>query len=122
MRFAPSLLISSAAILVQPVAHAFGAEGHEVIVLVAQQYLSADAKAKIAALLALEPGETLVTISTWADRTRDKGTAAWHYVNLPHDANCDYVAPRDCPSGDCVVGAIEAQFHVSLRTLRRQSG
>jgi hypothetical protein len=51
----------------------------------------------------------LVTISTWADRTRDKVTAPWHYVNLPRDANCDYVAPRDCPGGDCVVGAIEAQ-------------
>jgi len=30
-------------------------------------------------------------------------------VNLPRDANCDYVAPRDCPGGNCVVGAIEAR-------------
>ena len=109
MRFASSLLFASAAFLVQPAAHAFGAEGHEVIALIAQQYLSADIKAKIEALLALEPGETLVTISTWADRTRDKATAAWHYVNLPRDANCDYVSPRDCPDGNCVVGTIEAQ-------------
>ena len=109
MRFASTLLISSAALLVQPAAHAFGTEGHDVVALIAQQFLSADAKTKIAALLALEPGETLVTISTWADRTRDKATAAWHYVNLPRDANCEYAAARDCPGGDCVVGAIEAQ-------------
>jgi len=64
MRFA-SVLLASIASLAQPAdSHAFGAEGHEVIAFVAQQFLTADAKGKIDGLLALEPGETLVTIST----------------------------------------------------------
>ena len=93
------------------IAFALGPEGHEVIALLAEQRLTPQAKKAVDALLALEPGETLASISTWADRTRDKSTAAWHYVNLPHDADCNYVAPRDCPGGNCVVGALEAQVH-----------
>ena len=109
MRLAFALLATTIFISKPSQALAFGEEGHEVIALVAQQYLNAEAKTKIEALLALEPGETLVSIANWADRTRNKTTAAWHYVNMPRDSNCEYVAARDCPDGACVVGALEAQ-------------
>ncbi|HZH42833.1 MAG TPA: S1/P1 nuclease, partial [Lysobacter sp.] len=35
-------------------------------------------------------------------------TSRWHYVNFP-TGTCDYVPERDCPNGDCVVGAVERQ-------------
>lgn len=90
---------------------AWGPEGHEVVALIAQQHLTPEASKSTDALLALEPeaGATLASVASWADRIRDKNTAAWHYVNLPRDSDCQYLAARDCPGGDCVVGALEAQ-------------
>jgi hypothetical protein len=93
-------------------AHAFGAEGHQMIAALAEHDLSNRARAEVNRLLALEPGATMVTISTWADETRTPATAAWHYVNLPRDSDCQYDAPRDCPDGQCVVDAIERQRRV----------
>ena len=74
--------------------------------------LSPSAKAQVDRLLALEPGATLASISTWADESRTPATAKWHYVNLPRDSNCKYEARRDCPDGACVVAAIERQAAV----------
>ncbi len=92
-------------------AFAWGPEGHEVVALIAQQHLTPEALKAADALLALEPeaGATLASVASWADRIRDKSTAGWHYVNLPRDSDCQYLAARDCPGGDCVVGALEAQ-------------
>jgi nuclease S1 len=92
-----------------PNALAFGAEGHEVVALVADHQLTAEVRARVAAILSLEPGATLASISNWADQTRERSTAAWHYVNMPRGSDCVYVAPRDCPGGNCVVGALAAQ-------------
>ena len=93
-------------------AHASGAEGHRLIAALADQQLSVQARSEIAWLLAIEPGATLASISTWADDTRTPSTAAWHYVNMPRDAECHFDAARDCPGGVCVVGAIERQVAV----------
>jgi hypothetical protein len=62
-------------------------------------------------LLALEPGATLASISTWADEHRNPATAAWHYVNFPR-TSCEYQASRDCADGKCVVAAIEDQAKI----------
>jgi hypothetical protein len=90
-------------------ANAFGPEGHEIVARIADAALTAPTRARIDAILALEPGATLASISSWADQTRDKSTAAWHYVNMPRGSDCDYVAVRDCPGGDCVVEALHKQ-------------
>ncbi|MBV8603080.1 MAG: S1/P1 nuclease [Pelomonas sp.] len=95
------------AALVPSLALAWGADGHRLVAEESQQLLAPAARAEVDRLLALEPGATLMSISTWADETRAPGTAAWHYVNLPRDGNCTYSAPRDCADGACVVGAIE---------------
>lgn len=92
-------------------ANAWGAEGHQVIALIAQANLSAKARAEVDRLLALEPGATLTSISTWADEHRSPATAQWHYVNFPRDT-CTYLESRDCPDGRCVVGAIQRQMEV----------
>jgi hypothetical protein len=88
---------------------AWGGEGHEVVALVADRLLTPEVRTRIAAILAVEPGATLASVWTWADQTRDRSTAAWPYVNLPRGADCQYVGPRVCPGGNCVVGALAAQ-------------
>lgn len=106
------LVISAMAMVVMSAsAHAWGTEGHQVIALMAQTQLTPAAKAQVDRLLALEPGETLVSISTWADEHRNPTTGGWHYVNFPRDT-CTYDAQRDCPDGQCVVGAIQTQLQV----------
>jgi len=92
-------------------AHAWGAQGHQVIALVAEQQLTPKAKEKVSKLLALEPGETLASISTWADEHRNPTTASWHYINFPKDS-CTYDAQRNCPDGNCVVEAINRHLEV----------
>lgn len=90
---------------------AWGIQGHQVIAGLAQAQLTPKARKEVDRLLALEPGETLESISTWADEHRNPSTGAWHYVNFPRDS-CTYDALRDCPDGRCVVGAIERNMAV----------
>ena len=88
---------------------AWGAQGHQLVAEYAQGRLSAQARAEINRLLALEPGATLVSVSTWADERRSPATAAWHYLNFPRDIDCSYDAAISCVAGYCVVGSIERQ-------------
>jgi hypothetical protein len=90
---------------------AWGTEGHQVIANLAQAQLTPKARKEVERLLALEPGQTMASISTWADEHRNPSSAAWHYVNFPRDS-CTYDAEGDCPDGRCVVGAIERQLEV----------
>lgn len=97
-------------------AQAWGTQGHQVVANLAQAQLSGPARREVERLLALEPGETLASISTWADEHRSPQTAAWHYVNFPRDS-CSFEPARDCPDGKCVVHAIDRQ----LQTLTSQA-
>lgn len=90
----------------------WGFEAHRIVAAVAQQQLSPAAKAEVDRLLALEPGSSLESISTWADEVRSPTTAAWHYVNFRREDGCRYDAMANCPGGNCVVGAIERQLRV----------
>jgi hypothetical protein len=86
----------------------WGAEGHQAVADLAGARLSPAALAEVTRLLALEPGATLASISTWPDEVRAPTTAKWHYVNFEDDG-CHYDEARHCPGGQCVVGAIERQ-------------
>lgn len=92
-------------------AMAWGVVGHQVVARLAETELSPAAKTGVVSLLALEPGATLVSISTWADEHRDEAPGSWHYVNFPR-GDCRYVSERDCPGGHCVVEATDAQLRV----------
>jgi hypothetical protein len=92
-------------------AHAWGTQGHQVVANLAYAQLTPKARAQVDRLLALEPGETLASISTWADEHRNPATAAWHYINFPKNS-CTYDAQRDCPDSNCVVAAIDRQLAV----------
>jgi hypothetical protein len=96
-------------------AGAWGSQGHQVVANLAQAQLSAKAKREVDRLLFLEPGQTLASISTWADEHRSPATAAWHYVNFPKNS-CAYSADRDCPDGQCVVAAIDRHRDILAST------
>jgi hypothetical protein len=88
---------------------AWGHEGHRIVAAVAEAKLEPAVRQRVGELLSLEPGSTLESISDWADGAKTPATARWHYVNLPRDSGCSYLAARDCPDGQCVVEAILAQ-------------
>jgi nuclease S1 len=95
-------------------ARAWGEDGHKIVATLAEAQLSPAARKEVNRLLALEPGQTLASISTWADEHRNPATTPWHYVNFPR-GNCNYEPERDCPDGKCVVAAIDRQIE-TLRT------
>lgn len=107
----PARLVIVAAFL-SANAHAFGADGHRLVAKVAEARLTPAARAEVQRLLALEPGATLASVSTWADEVRSPTTAAWHYVNFARDAQCSYAPERNCIQDVCVVGAAERQLAV----------
>ena len=94
-----------------PVAFAWTASGHHLIARLASAQLPPHTREAVQALLASEPGASLESIAHWADDSRDRDTAAWHYVNFPR-GNCQYEPDRDCPEGRCVVGALTTQLDV----------
>jgi hypothetical protein len=115
----PRLRTQLAALIVLPAlltqtnpVQAWGADGHRLIASVAEQNLNSHARAEVARLLALEPGSTLASVSTWADEHRSPQTGPWHYVNFPRDADCHYEPQRDCEAGACVVAAIQRQTNL----------
>jgi protein-tyrosine-phosphatase len=99
---------------------AWGTQGHQVIASLAYAQLTPAARKEVDRLLALEPGETLGSISTWADEHRNPSTGARHYVNFPRDS-CTFDAQRDCPDGHCVVGAIEREMAVLVSNASDES-
>jgi len=74
----------------------------------------------VAQLLQDDPtGQTLVSVSAWADTVRKTPmpeTYNWHFVDIPVDADPPkYVAARDCKpaaGGDCLVAALEREVAV----------
>jgi hypothetical protein len=74
---------------------AWGREGHRLTALVAEAYLTPEAKAQVAELLHTE---TLADVAPWADsyRADHPETGAWHYVDIPKSA-ATFDRNRDCP-------------------------
>ena len=107
-RILMSLVAMLSLMLGATVAHAWGSQGHQVIAGLALAQLTPKARAEVARLLAIEPGQTLVSVSTWADEHKNPSTARWHYINFPRDS-CTFEVERDCPGGQCLVAAIERQ-------------
>ena len=95
----------------QPVL-AWSGLGHRLVGALAERHLTPAAERQVRDLLRGEADPTLAGVATWADTLRDtdperfRATSRWHYVNSP---GCDYVPARDCPDGNCVTAAIEAQ-------------
>jgi nuclease S1 len=101
-----------AVLAVCPCSLAWGPVGHRLVARIADTQLTPAARAKIAAILA--PGETIVSMASWADDTRRvrTETGPWHYIDIPiTEKHLDMA--RDCPKGDCVITKI-ADFRKEL--------
>jgi S1/P1 Nuclease len=120
---------------------AWGDEGHQIIALVAQQYLEPATRAEVAAMLAADhdnlTAHDIASEATWADRYRDsdrdgsgeryKHTRQWHFVNIELDnPNLDQachghpplppgVPASRGPADACIVDKID-QFSAELAT------
>ena len=109
-----TLIFTLTCLLLPSVAYAWGEDGHDIIADIAARELTPQAAAKIKDLLGQQ---TLVDVAAWADQVRRKPQYQWsaplHYVNVPPGSDqFDY--QRDCPDGECVVGAIH-RFIAELR-------
>ena len=108
------LAVLALALAACPPALAWSALGHRLVGELAQRHLSPAAETQVELLLQGEADPSLAGVADWADRLRDldperfKRTSRWHYIN-PADGTCHFVMARDCPDGNCVVGAIQAQ-------------
>lgn len=108
------LVLAAALLVLSPVASAWSALGHRLVGELASRHLTPSAAAEVRTLLAGEPDPTLAGVAIWADTLRSedpgrfKATASWHYVNAV-GGGCEFTMARDCPGGNCVIGAIERQ-------------
>jgi hypothetical protein len=112
------LLFAATTLLPGP-ASGWSRQGHQIVAELAAQDLTPEARREVAALLAGEPDPTLAGIATWADDIRaesrvgehalGKRSSRWHYVNFQRGAGCEYAPARECPGGNCVIGAINTQ-------------
>ena len=119
-------------------AGAWGRIGHRVISRIAVNHLTPKTKDEIGKLLLADPDdremcsqqtsldEKMACIATWADVVRRDlqyaCTASFHYVNIPiyaPPAQRRYDPRRDCPNGDCVVGAVDHYRAILSDTRKR---
>lgn len=100
--------------LVPVVAFAWSALGHRLVGALAQARLNPKAAAEVAVLLKGEPDPSLAGVATWADDLRStdpdrfRATSRWHYINAV-GGGCNFDLARDCPDGNCAVGALERE-------------
>ena len=111
------VLIAALLLLLAGPAGAWGPQGHRLVAALAWAGLTPQARAEVMVLLVGAPDPTLPGIANWADQLRaddpdlGKRSASWHYVNIGEEG-CQYDATRDCPGGNCVVGAIDRQLEI----------
>ena len=102
-----------ACLAVAPAVQAWGPAGHSIVAELAQQHLSPAAEREVERLLAPEHTNSLADISSWPDQIRNdptqqtlwKQTSKLHYIDF-ESGDCNYVPPRDCANGQCVVDAL----------------
>lgn len=96
-------------------AFAWGPSGHSIVAEIAQRRLTPLTLQHVADLFG--SGASLSSIASWADdeRTRDKTTIRWHFVDIPRIAP-GYDPARDCvldaSDGDCIIAAIDRQLSI----------
>jgi hypothetical protein len=102
-------------------AHAWFAEGHEIIAIIAADNLAPAARSKAGKILGITDGandvlRAMAAASIRPDtefREHDRSTASWHYIDI-----CLQDSERDlkarCPQGNCVTAKID-EFTRRLR-------
>jgi len=118
-----------ASLVVRQSARAWGCKGHQVVALIAESNLTPHAREMAMQILAASPvspelrrncGDSGLDVfadsSTWADdeRSVDRGTAGWHFVDIPLGVSDGEISKYCPPTSGCVTSAIAAE----LATLR----
>jgi len=122
-----SLVFAAAVLAAVPPVQAWGPLGHSVVAELAQRHLDPVVEAELERLLAPEHTRSLADVANWPDQIQDdpaqaalwNRTRSQHYVNFRGGSACDYVPPRDCRDGRCVVGGL--QHYVDVLGDRSQS-
>lgn len=102
-----ALLLTAALTLASGQALAWGQEGHRITGYIAQQLLTPQARAQVAALL---PNADFAQLALYMDQHKAElkeslpGSDQWHYNDEPV---CDGVVEDDCPNGNCASNQIE---------------
>ena len=131
LTFVSGVACAAPLILASQNAQAWGDEGHMVVGLIANNYLSDNVRAQVNAILAndstgLTAGD-IASEATWADKYRNshRETAAWHFVDTEiSDGDIDAACfghpslPANTPASggvaqDCVVDKVD-QFTLEL--------
>lgn len=94
---------------------AWGALGHKVVAIIAEDHLSPEAGQAVSALLSSEGKVNLDEVASWADRMRALAIPKQpsHMVSIPLDHSA-YDPEVSCARSNCVLGALKA----GLDTLR----
>ena len=90
----------------------WGHEGHAVVGLIAERYMTAEALTRASDLL---DGSTIDSVASWADdyRRDHRETGPWHYIDVPL-ADSELDMARECPNNECVIAKTE-QFLAVLK-------
>jgi hypothetical protein len=106
--FQRSIRLMPVALLLPAIACGWGQEGHRLIAAIAARNLKPAAAAKVRELLG--DGETLESISSWADQVRPQRpeTSTWHYINIPitESRTSGRGWKEYCPEAGCAPGII----------------
>lgn len=108
-----------------PRMQAWGCKGHQTVALIAEKYLTADAKQFVLKLLSENPidsklsrycgsaiRDAMADASTWADDVRnEKKNGPWHYIDIPRGAKRGPLEPY-CGEDGCVTKAIAEQLAI----------
>jgi len=120
----PLLLPCLAALALSPApALAWGSEGHQVVALIARQYLKPEARRRVDAILATDQdtltAPDMAARATWADawRREHKDTENWHFADIELDDGdlakaCPESPMSDAPASagpatECIVTKLE---------------
>lgn len=100
----------SVALLLPGIALSWGQDGHRIIAAITARNLAPAAAAQVKALL--DDGETLESISSWADQVRPQRpeTSTWHYINIRITESRSGASAAGwkshCPEAGCVASVI----------------
>jgi len=111
--------------LTAPLARSWGCKGHQTVALIAEKYLTPEAKEFIFNLLTGNPidpqlkrycgsavSDPMGDASTWADDVRsERKNGPWHYIDIPRGASKSPLE-RFCDKAGCVVSAIAEQVAI----------
>jgi hypothetical protein len=103
----------SVLLVIPATVYAWGSVGHTLTGQLAQKLMKPETASKLAKILPTSFNGDVGRATTWADEVkRSKGYAGWsgplHYSDAEDSppTACSYDYKRDCPDGNCVVGAI----------------